>query len=57
MCWSCDSPDEILLDKNEKLDINKSERHSFFLALRECNNVNSRLQERAMIGGPLKMPM
>ena len=51
------TPDGILLDKNKDLDTNKNENHPFFSVPKEHNNVNSRLQERAMLRGPLKMPI
>lgn len=35
---SCDSPDGILLDKSQNLDINETKDHSFFLALKERTN-------------------
>ena len=57
MCRSSDSADGILLDKNKKLDTNQSEGHSFFLALKEHNNLNSKHMEGIVIRGPLKMPM
>ena len=57
MCQSSDSPDGILLDKTKKLDTNQTEGYSFFLALKQRINANSKIRERAMMGGPLKMPM
>ena len=59
--WQCeqsfDSPDCISLDKTKKLDTNQTEGDSFFPIPEEHNNFNSELQERAMMGDPLKMPM
>jgi hypothetical protein len=61
LLWQCDqsfdSPDAILLDKNGKLDTNQTEGDSFFPIRKEHNNLNSKLQERAIMGGPLKMPV
>jgi hypothetical protein len=57
MCRSSDSPDGTLLDKTKKIDTNQSEGDSFFPIPKEHNNVNSQIQERAMMGGPLKYPM
>jgi hypothetical protein len=54
---SSEGPDPILLDKINELDPNQSEDHSFFLALKKYNNINTKLQERARMGGRLKMPM
>jgi hypothetical protein len=57
MCRSSDSPDGILLDKAKKLDSNETNSDSFFLALKEPNNSNSKLQEGIVARGPLKMPI
>jgi len=54
---SSDGCDGILLDKTKELDTNQSEGHSFFLALKEPNDANSKIREGAVLGGPLKMPM
>jgi hypothetical protein len=47
---SSEGPDPILLDKINELDPNQSEDHSFFLAPKKYNNINTKLQERAMMG-------